>query len=157
MASEFADELLRMIRVDQRVRARPFAEAGYPCPAGVQVRLPTGALLHLQVVTAPYTDALPRPDTGAPPPQTEPVELPEEGQTELVAVERWLARLITTDQSPQIEAVELFQDRRGRVSIPHGLAIRMHSGARAWIYFRHPTPAGRDPRSMALWRAQASV
>ncbi|MFC4328335.1 hypothetical protein ACFPC0_10905 [Streptomyces andamanensis] len=137
MAMEFADELLRMIRVDQRVRARSFHEARYaPCPYGVQVRLPTGALVFLQTVTAPPTGTVSRPDTGEPAPVSEPMELPEEGPTELADVERWLARLITTDRSPRIEEVRLFQNRRGRAAIPHGLHLRLHSGGQAWIYVR---------------------
>lgn len=156
IAAEWADELLRVIRVYGQGRARTFAEAGYPLPYGVELTLATGARIYLQTVTDP--SAATGPPTGPAVAPMEPVELPAAGPTELAAVERWLGWCLTGHQSPWIERVELFQDRRpGRHGIPHGLTVHAHSGARMWVYFRHATPAGRDPRGMAVWRCQATV
>lgn len=156
IASEFAEELLRAVRVYGQARARTFTEADYPLPHGVEVMLPSGARIYLQTVTDPSSAT--GPPTGPAVPPMEPVELPAEGPTELAAVERWLGWCLTGHQSPWISSVVLFQNRpRGRHGIPHGLTVHAHSGARAWVYFRHPTPAGRDPRSMAVWRWQATV
>lgn len=156
-AEEWAGELLRVIRAEGGGRARTFAEAGYALPWGVELWLPTGARIYLQTPTDPSAATGPPTGRAAPPP--EPVELPAEGPTELVEVERWLGWCLTTGaRSAWIERVVLFQDRpRGRHAIPHGLTLHAHSGARLWVYFRHATPAGRDPSSMALWRPQASV
>ncbi|MFF9265858.1 hypothetical protein [Streptomyces longwoodensis] len=152
-AEEWAAELLRVIRVDGQGRARSFAEAGYPLPWGVELALPTGAVVYLQAVADPSGGARPAPGAGVP--QAERVELPAEGPTELAAVERWLAWCLSA--SPRIGAVALFQHRRGRTSIPHGLAARTATGARLWVYVRHATPAGRSPQGMALWRLQPTV
>lgn len=156
-AEEWAAELLRAVRAHAQPgqAARPFTEAGYPLPWGVELRLATGALIYLQATADPSAGTGPPPDAAVP--CMEPVELPQEGPTELAAVERWLAWCLTHGPSTRIASVELFQHRRGRVSIPHGLSARARCGARAWVYVRHATPAGRDPASMAVWRAQASV
>jgi hypothetical protein len=154
-AEEWAGELLRVIRAYGQGRARTFAEAGYPLPWGVELTLPTGARIYLQTVTDPSDSD--HPPTGPVAPAMDPVELPAEGPTELAAVERWLGWCLTGHQSAWIREVELFQARRGRRSVPHGLAVKAHSGARMWIYFRHATPAGRDPRGMAVWRLQPTV
>lgn len=156
IAEEWADELLRVIRVYGQGRARTFAEAGYPLAWGVELWLPNGARIYLQTPTDP--SAASGPPTGPAVAPMAPVELPGEGPTELAAVERWLGWCLTGNQSTWIERVDLFQNRpRGRHGIPHGLAVRAHSGARMWVYFRHATPAGRDPRGMALWRLQGTV
>jgi hypothetical protein len=153
-AKEWAAELLWAIRA-QGGQARTFAEADYPLPWGVELRLPTGALIYLQTPVDPSQAH--RPPQGPVAPAMEPVELPQEGPTALADVERWLGWCLTASQSTWIESVELFQHRRGRFGIPWGLHVRAHSGARMWIYFRHCTPAGRLPQGMATWRAQASV
>lgn len=155
IAEEWAAELTRVIRVYGRGRARTFAEAGYPLPWGVELTLPTGAVVYLQTPVDP--SGATRPPQGPAVAPMEPVELPGEGPVELAAVERWLGWCLTGSQPAWIASVALFQHRRGRVGIPHGLAVRAHSGARAWVYFRHATPAGRSPRSMAVWRVQATV
>lgn len=145
-----------MIRVYGHGQARTFAEAGYPLPWGVELTLPAGARIYLQTPTDPSSAT--QPPTGPAVRPAEPVELPASGPTELAAVERWLGWCLTGPQSAWIERVDLFQNRRpGRHGIPHGLAVRAHSGARMWVYFRHATPAGRAPQSMALWRCQATV
>lgn len=158
----FAETLLHWVRADQQVRARSFADAGYTaCPLGVELWLPTRAVIYLQVVgalsLAQRADSEDLMVTGAPPPLVPPVTLPTEGPTDLAEVERWLAWRITGALSAEIATVRLFQDRTVRGSIPHGLAITFHSGARAWIYFRHATPAGRQPGSGAAWRVQPTV
>jgi len=156
IATEWADELLRVIRVYGQGRARTFAESGYPLPAGVELTLPTGARIYLQTVTDP--SAAHRPPDGPAVPPMAPVELPAQGPTELAAVERWLGWCLTGHQSPWIESVRLFQNRPpGRHGILHGLTVHAHSGARAWVYFRHATPAGREPQGMAVWRLQGTV
>ncbi|MEV6399962.1 hypothetical protein AB0M39_35110 [Streptomyces sp. NPDC051907] len=158
----FADALLEWICADGQVRARTFADAGYTgAPFGVELWLPTGAVVYLQTVGAgPPGNG--RADADAPVyggelPLREPVALPTEGPTELAAVERWLAWRITTGRSAEIASVGLFQSRNGRASIPHGLAVAFHSGAKAWVYLRHATPAGRQPAAGPLWRALPTV
>lgn len=158
IAREFAVELLAAVTEHGNLPARTFAEAGYtPCPHGVELTLPTGARLYLQAVTAPCTELTPGPVEGPPVAAWPPVELPLTGLTGLAGVERWLAFCLTASRSTRISEVRVFQDRRGRVAIPHGLAVRFHSGDRAWVYIRHATPAGREPQSMAVWRSQAEV
>lgn len=154
-AERFARELLTWICADQQVRARSFEDAGYTeCPHGVELWLPSRAVVYLQAVG---TAAPGGPVRGEALPVTEPAALPPEGPTELAAVERWLRWRITAARSAEISKVSLFQSRTGRNAIPHGLAVTFHSGARVWLYFRHATPAGRQPGAGALWRALPSV
>ncbi|MFE2934855.1 hypothetical protein [Streptomyces sp. NPDC059278] len=158
----FASGLLSWICAEPQVRARSFEEAGYTeCPFGVELWLPSGAVVYLQAVGADAPGH--RPGTPLPPvhgdplPVSKPVALPGEGPTEMAAVERWLRWRITTGQSAEISRVSLFQNRNGRNAVPYGLALTFHSGARVWLYFRHATPAGRQPGTGPLWRDLASV
>lgn len=156
IAEGWAAELLRAIHADGQGQARTFAQADYALPWGVELTLPTGARIYLQTPTDPT--AAPLPCAGPPPPRMEPVTLPTQGPTPLADVELWLGAALTTGQSPWIAGVDVFHARRGRrPAVPWGLAVRAHSGARAWVYFRHCTPAGRVPQGMAVWRVQASV
>ncbi len=140
------------------MRARPLAKAGYgDCPCGVEVWLPSGAVLYLQAVTtAPSPTA--RPTAAGEWLAVEEVVLPQEGPTELALVERWLAWRIAGAGADRVEGVELFQaGPRRPTSVPYGLALWLRGGGRAWVYVRHPTPKGREPGAGALWWRQAAV
>jgi hypothetical protein len=156
--NELAPLLLDWICADGQVRARAFAEAGYAdCPLGAQVWLPTRAVVHLQVVGAFPAATLTEP-TGPALPVAPEVVLPTEGATALSDVERWLAWRITQARSPQIASLEMFHTRpAAQRGIPHGLALVFHNGYRAWLYFRHVTPAGKTPGTGPAWRVQPTV
>lgn len=158
----FASHLLAWLSADPQVRARSFQEARYtPCPYGVELGLPSGAVVYLQVVgrAAPGIVSTGTAAPSVPPapraPAAEP--LPTEGPVELAAVERWVAAHITAGGSAEIADVVMFQNRTGRRSVPHGLTVTFHTGARCWVYFRHATPAGRQPCAGAVWRALPTV
>lgn len=157
---EFAAALLEWICADGAGRARTFADAAYTdAPHGVQLALPSGAVVFLQVVgrAAPGIRVDHSPVHADPPPVTAAPELPTSGLTELAEVERWLVWRITHARSTQIKTVGVFHGRTGRRAIPHGLQVDFHSGARAWVYFRHATPAGREPGGGPVWRALGTV
>lgn len=148
--ARFAPFLGELVAADgQDTAAVALADVGYTaCPYGLVLRVPSGALVYLQVVTVSSTGhsvCVPeRPVHGPAPVRMSEVVLPGAGLTALTNVERYLGALLTGPQCAEVRGVELFADRERPGAVPHGLTVWFHCGERAYVYARHCVTAGRE-------------